>query len=344
MIPTIDLSPFAYSDSHSPSDRVQAGRSLVAALHDLGFVQVIGSGISQTEISEALALTKALFDLPYDDKMKAPHPAGPTPHRGYSGLGQEKVYSKGDVLSKAGENDIGQSLRKISDFKESYEIGSESDPVQQNIWLPDAIFPTFRSYMTNLYERLCDVSNMIINALATGLDLDAAAADNLMELISERHCQLRLLHYPPISKQKLQNEMLARLPAHHDWGTFTLLFQDNGGGLELEDPHTSEFLGAKPQEGAFVLNIGDMLQRFSNDYFISALHRVSLPDAGKVPSQGIPARYSIPFFVCPDFSYTVSTHPRFISEGKVSKYEPIRFDQYGALISKYQYAGDNIPD
>ncbi|TGJ78469.1 hypothetical protein E0Z10_g10293 [Xylaria hypoxylon] len=243
MIATVDLSPFtgAAGQLHTDSDRAQAGRALVAALHSLGFVKVTGAGISQAEIDEALACTKALFDLPYDDKMKAPHPPGPIPHRGYSGVGKEKVYSKDDVLSKAGEGDVSQRLRKISDFKliteqESYEIGSESDPFQQNIWLPEAVFPTFRSYMTGLYEKLCPVSRTVMHALATGLDLDSTAMNTLMELISDRHCQLRLLHYPPISKEKLQKQMLARLPAHHDWGTFTLLFQDSRGGLELEDP------------------------------------------------------------------------------------------------------------
>lgn len=161
--------------------------------------------------------------------------------------------------------------------------------MQQNIWLPEEVLPQFRSSQTALYERLTDVSKIVMDAIGVGLGLDADGNAALAELISDRHCQLRLLHYPAISKAKLENELLARLPAHNDWGlvapspyvtfplhrhtlifvyffcsTFTLLFQDGGGGLELKDPQTQDFMHAEPEEGTFVLNIGDMLQRFTN--------------------------------------------------------------------------------
>ncbi|KAF2968201.1 hypothetical protein GQX73_g5399 [Xylaria multiplex] len=345
MIATIDLSSFTDDSKrpHDDSEQVQAGRALVAALHTQGFAQVIGHGLSQVEIDQALNWTKMLFDLPYEDKMKAPHPPGSIPHRGYSGIGKEKVYSHDDVTADEDESDVGKSLRKISDFKESYEIGSECDPVQQNIWLPEDALPNFRSYMTDLYIKLCAVSKIVLRAISIGLGLDSTASAALTELISDHHCQLRLLHYPAISKEKLENEMIARLPAHHDWGTFTMLFQDSRGGLELQDPATQCFHRAEPKEGAFVINIGDMLQRFTNDYFISAVHRVSLPDLDNAPSSGIPARYSIPFFVCPDFSYTVSTHPKFISGETPAKYDPVKFDEYGVMVSKYQYQVEELP-
>lgn len=80
-----------------------------------------------------------------------------------------------------------------------------------------------------------------------------------------------------------------------------------------------------------------MLMTDIADYFISALHQVTVPDLNDVPEAGLPARYSIPFFVCPDFSHTISTAPHFISDAQKAKYEPVRFDQYGELISKYQY-------
>lgn len=102
--------------------------------------------------------------------------------------------------------------------QESYEIGSEQDPVQQNIWLPDDVLPDFRSYMTSLYERLSGVSKVLLDAVGVGLGLEGDEYAALTGLVSDRHCQLRLLHYPPIGKAKLQNELVARLPAHTDWG------------------------------------------------------------------------------------------------------------------------------
>jgi len=111
-------------------------------------------------------------------------------------------------------------VAKDGDKQESYEIGSEHDDQQQNIWLPEDILPGFRSYTTSLYERLSGVARTILGAFSVGLSCndDEAAHAAVMQLESRRHSQLRLLHYPPITKQKLQTEMFARLPAHTDWG------------------------------------------------------------------------------------------------------------------------------
>ncbi|KAI0108149.1 Clavaminate synthase-like protein [Daldinia grandis] len=338
-IETVDISPFitGVGDPLTDLERLRAGQALVRSLYTLGFTKVAGHGIERHEIETAFAWSKKLFDLPYEDKMRAPHPPGNMPHRGYSGIGREKVYSPADVEANIATGNVAQELRKISDFKESYEIGSEDNPVQQNIWLPDFILPDFRSRMTDLYKRLSGVSEILLKAISVGLGLDAQEHAALSELISYQHCQLRLLHYPAISKGRLQNDLIARLPSHTDWGTFTMMFQDGGGGLELQNPKSQEFLHAEPEDGTFILNIGDMLQRFTNDYFISAQHRVSVPKADTVPDAGISARYSIPFFTAPDFSHTVATLPRFITAKTPAKYESVRFDEYGSSISKYQY-------
>ncbi|KAK6951287.1 hypothetical protein Daesc_007818 [Daldinia eschscholtzii] len=339
LIETVDISPFTVEtrDSIADSERLRSGQTLVQALHTLGFVKVTGHGINKDEIQDALAWTKKLFDLPYEDKMKAPHPPGRMPHRGYSGIGKEKVYSPADVEANRAAGNTPQELRKVSDFKESYEIGSEHDPVQQNIWLPNDVLPNFRIRMTALYQRLLSVSDVLLKAISVGLGLNSQEHAALAKLISGRHCQLRLLHYPAISKDRLQNDLVARLPTHTDWGTFTIMFQDGGGGLELKNPKSQEFLHAEPEDGTFILNIGDMLQRFTNDYLVSAQHRVSVPKADTVPTVGIPARYSIPFFTAPDFSHVVATLPRFITNENPAKYEPVKFDEYGLSVSKHQY-------
>ncbi|KAK4162826.1 Clavaminate synthase-like protein [Cladorrhinum sp. PSN259] len=336
-IETVDLTAFSKLSLDARDEKVKAGRALVDALHNLGFVKIKGHGVSREELDEAFAWAKKLFHLPTSQKMKAPHPAGNMPHRGYSGLGQEKVYNKDDV----GGDKSPEELRKISDYKESYEIGSEHDDQQQNIWLPYDVLPGFRAYMTSLYQRLAGVGSVILQAIAVGLglDLDDEAYDSIRRLQSPSHCQLRLLHYPPITKQKLQTNTFTRLPAHTDWGTFTILFQDTHGGLELRDPKSGEFVHAEPEEGTLVLNVGDMLQRFTNDYFTSALHRVTVPSPEDLPQEdsSVPARYSIPFFVAPAPSHTVATLGRFITPETPAKYEPVKFEEYGALVSKYQY-------
>lgn len=129
-IATVDLSPFFTSDksaTDTAQERLAAGRALVEACHDLGFAIVKGHGLSKQEISNAFAWTKKLFDLPVEDKMKAPHPPGNMPHRGYSGIGKEKVYSPDDLGRHAGDANVGQQLRKISDFK-VFPVSSQMFP------------------------------------------------------------------------------------------------------------------------------------------------------------------------------------------------------------------------
>jgi len=105
------------SATDTAQERFAAGRALVEACHDLGFVIVKGHGLSNQEIGDAFPWTKRLFDLTVEEKMKAPHPPGNMPHRGYSGIGKEKVYTPDDLGRHMGEANVGQQLRKISDFK-----------------------------------------------------------------------------------------------------------------------------------------------------------------------------------------------------------------------------------
>lgn len=117
-IPCIDLSPI--SNGGSREEVLKASQSLFEALKQFGFANVAGHGVSDELLAEAFAWSKKLFDLPHEDKMKAPHPAQFHPHRGYSAPGVEKVYSKEDLGSqdKDGRRCSGD-LRKIQDFKVS---------------------------------------------------------------------------------------------------------------------------------------------------------------------------------------------------------------------------------
>lgn len=114
-IPTIDLSSF--KPDGSKDERAKASQSLYDALHTLGFANLIGHGVSDSLLQDAFSWSKKLFDLPHDEKMKAPHPASSIPHRGYSAPGIEKVYSKDDLEKDEATEDKGASLRKIQDFK-----------------------------------------------------------------------------------------------------------------------------------------------------------------------------------------------------------------------------------
>lgn len=110
---------------------------------------------------------------------------------------------------------------------------------------------------------------MILLALGTGLELHSPSL--LADFHSGHTNQLRLLHYPPISASEIETGLAVRLPAHTDFGTITLVFQDECGGLEIEHPkNPGEFIRADPVKDAIVMNIGDLLMRWTNG--ISTLH------------------------------------------------------------------------
>ena len=118
-ITTINLALFqGYLPSQPPSKaQIETAKALVSALSDLGVVYLTGHGLSGKRLAEAFALSKKLFDLPHEEKMKAPHPPTSIPHRGYSGPGIEKVYSKAERDKDAAGGGDGKELRRIGDFK-----------------------------------------------------------------------------------------------------------------------------------------------------------------------------------------------------------------------------------
>lgn len=138
---------------------------------------------------------------------------------------------------------------------------------------------------------------------------------------------------------------VTRMGAHTDWSLFTMLFQEEGeggvGGLELEDPcDRGTFVKAGSwggeEEEVVVLNVGDMLERVTNGYLPSALHRVALPDMGGV-SEMTPARFSMPYFCAPDDDKMVRTLGRFVQDGERSQYEDVMFRDYEGVRARHSY-------
>ena len=254
-IPTLDFSPY---DNNSPADRLELAKSLITAFRTTGFVTLTNHGLSPSLLSSVFETSKNLFALPLEQKLLAPHPPGPEVHRGYSQPGLEKVSQY-----YGGDEDVGKKLREVVDCKESYEVGSEENPEQPNVWLPEAVLPGFRNFTTEFYWRCHSLSQKILHLIALGLELPDP--QYFLKFHSGQNNQLRLLHYPPIPAREIEEDRAARISAHTDWGTITLLFQDDCGGLEIEDPNSEgNFVPVTPVEGACVVNVGDLLMRWTN--------------------------------------------------------------------------------
>jgi isopenicillin N synthase-like dioxygenase len=132
-----------------------------------------------------------------------------------------------------------------------------------NIWIPEEVLPGFRAFMNRFYWECNAAAFDVMRALAVGIGLEDE--DHLLKKHSGHCNQLRLLHYPSVPAEALEKQTTARMPAHTDWSTMTMLFQDDCGGLEVEDPsHPGKFMPAPPVKNACVMNVGDLLQMWSN--------------------------------------------------------------------------------
>ena len=267
--------------------------------------------------------------------MQAPHPPGGSHHRGYSAPGLEKVSQH-----QYDANELNK-LRELPDYKESFESGNTTDTSQPNIWLPESSLPGFRSFMESFFTDCSTLVHRILSALSTALSVPSPG---LSSTHSQSLFQLRLLHYPSLPFSELAQGKRSRINAHSDFGTLTLLFQDRVGGLEIEDPHSpGVFRSVEPMEGAVLVNVGDLMARWSNDRWKSTVHRVVAPTERREAEQSgveqseplgqkleegvvgglVPDRYSIPFFATADPETVIEALPGCWGEGNPKKYESV---------------------
>ncbi len=351
-VPLIDLGPFRTGNKQE-QDVVAA--AVHRAFVDVGFVYLTNHGVSQELLDEAFVWSKKFFDLPLATKMTAPHPPGPSIHRGYSFPGLEKVSQ---VLHGQKESQDVSQLRQIMDFKESFEVGSEKNVDQPNVILNDANLPGFHAFMQKLYWQCHETEKTILECMAVGLGLDRGFFHRYH---SGNNNQLRLLHYPPIKAMEVESGAKARIPAHTgkflsfnakaDFGSFTMLFQDDCGGLEIESPSMKgEFQPAPYIRGAVAVNVGDLLMMWSNgnglessanpDTLKSTLHRVMLPplrDRYVGEERLTRERYSIPYFCSPDPQTLVECIPECASANNPAKYPPVVQKEYRLRRQIVQY-------
>lgn len=263
------------------------------------------------------------FSLPQSIKDKVPHPPEGWWHRGYSGLGREKVSQM--VFDSASI----EELRKIPDVKESFEMGKEDNDAMPNIWLPEEDLPGFRAFFNRFYGLCNQVELEVLRALAVGMGLEE---DYFVNFHHNADNQTRILHYPTVEEDLLRRGKAERIAAHSDFGTITLLFQDEVGGLEVEDPYSKGTFRSVPYiPRTCVVNVGDFLQMWSNDVLKSTSHRVRAPPAVEgIEGQGkmIPERYSIPYFCGPDVEKTMECVPGCYGPDRPKKYGPTTVGEY----------------
>ncbi|KIJ31282.1 hypothetical protein M422DRAFT_36291 [Sphaerobolus stellatus SS14] len=310
-IKVVDFRPFV-----DGTNKQAVADAILNSFKDTGFVYLVNHPVPKEKIEEMFLLSKKFFDLPMEKKQLAPHPLSGSHHRGYSAPGVEKVSQHiYDV------DELAKNRTKAPDVKESFECGREEDENMPNIWLPDGILPGFKETCLDFFWLLYETELTIWEAMALGFKL---SEDYFKAYHTKPDNQLRLLHYPSVAAEDLAKETITRIGAHSDFGSMTLLMQDDVGGLEIENPQKpGTFTPAPYVEGAIMVNAGDFLARWSNDTIRSTIHRVRAP-SGKSVEGMIPDRYSIPY----DFDTVVDCIPGTWSEENPKKYEPVSAKDY----------------
>jgi len=264
-IPTLSLA----DQGHDPEGFAQA---FGASFRRFGFAVVTDHGIDPKLIDTAWKATRQLFELPEEAKRRY-YSAELAGQRGYTPFGTEIAKDAAHV-----------------DLKEFWHVGRDLPAGHRfRDHMPDNIWPTelaeFEAIFTDMYAAFDRAGNQLLSAIARYLGL---APDWFADKVDHGNSVMRLLHYPPIPADAPG----IRAGAHGDINLITLLLGAEEGGLPLLT-RQGEWLSIAPPEGALVINVGDMLERLTNNQLPSTIHRVLNPP----PERRHIPRYSMPFFL-----------------------------------------------
>ncbi|XP_061780348.1 uncharacterized protein [Nerophis lumbriciformis] len=282
--PVVDFSAFILDvEDICPADLDRLSRDVKEAFTRVGFVFLDNTGITQAEVDGVMEASRRFFLQPDHFKKTFGRKSFPNcPLHGWIPMETERV-------------DPGTP----ADLKESFNMTSLHPDIET---------------MAAFYHRCKELSLRILKVLAHSLALDPdvfLSAHRLVET-DENTTTLRSIYYPPVQAAK---EGQLRCGQHSDYGSITLLFQGSEGLQVLE--HSGEFITAPCIPGAVLINIADMMQRWTSDQFVSLVHRVVLPPAGDSTT-----RQSLAFFLMPDDEAVIAC-----ADGS-DRYQPVQLGAY----------------
>ncbi|MEZ5811244.1 MAG: 2-oxoglutarate and iron-dependent oxygenase domain-containing protein [Rhizobiaceae bacterium] len=318
--PVFDLGAFERSDA---AEKAELGRTLDRICRETGFLAISGHAVPQEAIEAIFQVTRAFFDLPPEtkDKSRAPYPGYPY---GYLGPGAE-------ALAKS------KNVETPPDLKESFNGGPLGVPdglddedalsfcYAATIW-PEAP-ADFRPVWERYYRAMEQLAVRIMRAFAVALGLPETYFDSF---IDQPISALRALNYPH-QQGAIAEPGQQRAGAHTDYGSLTILMPETGTrGLEILAPG-GEWIEVPPVANAFVINIGDLMALWTNDRWVSTLHRVVNPrDGGKDSNR----RQSMAFFHQPNWFAEIACLDICLEPGEAAKYEPVLSGPY--LMGKFR--------
>jgi len=305
-IPIIDVSPLFEWDNGEKT----VGRQLVECVQRIGFFYIKNHGVDQNLIDQLFGQAGTFFKTPLEQKNQI---RVKDYHRGFLPIGEATM-----------------SGAKNNDYKESFVWGWDvkaGDPdIEQSDWVlgpnrwPD-FQPDMSGVLTNYIETVNALGVRLLRAFAAGMDLDH---DHFVRQFSKPLTRAAVVYYPPQSEDMGENQF--GVAPHTDYGCITLVYQDATGGLQVKD-RGGDWLTAHPVPETFIVNVGDLLHRWSNNRLISNPHRV-INASGR-------ERLSSAVFIDPDWDTVIEP---VVGPGETSHYPAIKCAEYIHAIYQKSFA------
>jgi isopenicillin N synthase-like dioxygenase len=300
-IPSVNLADFTNGDANT---KIAFVKALGEAYETIGFVALKNHGLDVTLEQELYTEVKAFFSL--DEETKKQYEiAGLFGQRGYVSFGKEHAKDRNE-----------------GDLKEFWHFGqivSDNDPIKSEY--PDNItcthLPNFNAVGNLVYSKLENAGKFILQAIAIHLGLDENYFD---QKTHNGNSILRPIHYPPITHEP---KSAVRAAEHQDINLITLLIGASAGGLEILNKQ-NEWVVVTALPGQIVVNVGDMLQRLTNNKLKSTTHRVVNPPREEWGT----SRYSIPFFLHPRSDMKLNCFVECIDETNPKQFQDITAGVY----------------
>ena len=316
-IPIIDIGELQSNPGEQAIQRIAT--EIGKACRGIGFFYIVNHAIPDDSLAEAFEANRRVHRLPMHEKERIKLNKW---HRGYETFASSQLTSSARFAPA-------QHPNQLESFFLRHEVPT-SDPRFEreplcgpNQWPAD---PRFRDAVTRYDTAVRELAMRLLAPFSVAVGEEPGF---FARFFAPASTALKLIHYPPVPAARPED--LFGIPPHTDYGFLTILAQDDVGGLQLQRVDGT-WIPAPYVPGSFILNVGDILARWTNDEFSSTPHRVINPSASA-------DRYSIALFFDPSLDATVECLARFSGATRPVRYEPVRYgDYYTMRLDK------NFPD
>lgn len=327
-LPITDIAPFLEG---AEADKRAVARAIAQQCSETGFLVVKGHGLPQQMIDLAIQLGFEFFDLPRGTKDRW-HPTGPAKQRGYHGMATRGLAS---TLDKEAPKDLRESvfLGPIDDHRGAYA----AIPAAASAYAPN-IYPSeplgFGASLIDLYRGFERLAADLMRIFAIALEMPE---QHFAPLIDKHFSVMSVHHYPALTDPPEPGQL--RTGAHTDFGSLTILAMTKAnGGLQVEMPDSS-WMPVQAGPGELIVNLGDMMQRWTNDRWKSTMHRVVTPDQlGDATSR----RLSIGYFMHPNHDAQIQCIPSCVDDGNEPRYPIISAGDHIRLKIEKSHVGGAV--